>query len=345
MTAATGGLIPNIGQDISSAAAAAVLDAVRSAAVDAANWLVGHVMDLVLGTTTVNLDAAWFRKESSLMESELLLVVLPLLMAATIGPVLRQDVRRLFRVWGIGLPVAVVAGLAGAQFAGWALAATDSLCGVFLGDRSHAIATQFSDAMGSAAVAQAPVFVQIIIANVTIVGTVLVWLELMVRSSAVYVATFFMPLALAGFVWPSTAGMAKRVVEILAAAILSKFVIVASLSLGLAALGSGAGVDATVSGAGILLLAGFAPFTLLRLAPVVETAAIAHLEGLSRRPFRATANTVRTVAGAPFHPVTQLVMARAAASKSSPSPAASVDPQPIPEHPADWPLAESGCDD
>jgi len=94
------GLIPNIGADISKAAASAVLEAVRSAVVDAANWLVAHVVDLVLETSSVNLSAGWFQHEFSIMESELLLVVLPILMAATIGPVLRQDLRRLVRVWG-----------------------------------------------------------------------------------------------------------------------------------------------------------------------------------------------------------------------------------------------------
>lgn len=330
--------LPDIGGDISKAAAGAVLEALTSSVTDAADWLVGHVMDMVLGTTSVNLDAGWFARESGLMETELLMVVLPLLMAATIGPVLHQDLRRLLRVWGIGLPVAVVAGLAGSQIAGWGLAATDELCAVFLGDRSHAIAVQFSDAMGSTLVSQSPMFVQLIVGFLTITGTVLVWLELMVRSAAVYVATFFMPLALAGYVWPSTAGMAKRAVEILAAVILSKFVIVASLSLGLAALGSRAGVDATVSGAGILLLAGFAPFALLRLTPVVEASAIAHLEGLSRRPFRAAGGAVTRAASARAHPVTRMVMSASQRGEDGGGPQApsSVTAQPLREHRADW---------
>ena len=32
----------------------------------------------------------------------------------------------------------------------------------------------------------------------------MVWLELVVRAAAIYVAVFFMPLALAGYVWPAT---------------------------------------------------------------------------------------------------------------------------------------------
>jgi hypothetical protein len=343
VTGISHGLIPNIGADISKAAAAAVLDAIKSAVLDAANWLVGHVIDLGLKSTAPDLSGYWFRKELALMESELLLVVLPLVVAATIGPVLRQDLGRLFRIWGVGFPVAVLAGLGGVQFVGIALNATDGLCALFLGAQSHAIAVQFSDAMGSAMVAQAPTFVQIIVGVLAITGSVLVWLELMVRSAAVYIATFFMPLALASYVWPSTARIAKRSIEILVAVVLSKLVIVASLSLGLAALGSGSGVDAMVSGAGILLLAGFAPFTLFRMAPIIEASAVAHLEGLSRRPFRAAGAAATAAAAAPAHPVARLITSSMSASAADPSPPVPVAPQPIPEHPADWPFARSGA--
>ena len=61
-------------------------------------------------------------------------VVVPLLLAATIGPVLRQDLRRLARVWGVGLPVAVLVGLSGAQFTQLAMAATDALCQAIVGN-------------------------------------------------------------------------------------------------------------------------------------------------------------------------------------------------------------------
>lgn len=325
---------------ISKQAASSVIDALSSGLTQAADWLVGHVLDLIQTSTAPRMGAAWFGPEMALMR-QVALVVLPVLMAATIGPVLRQDGRRLFRVWGVGLPVAVLAGLAGAQIAGWGLAATDALCSMVAGSHSGKLAQQFTTAMAANALPGAPVFIQMIVAVLTLCGAVLVWLELMVRSAGVYVATFFMPLALVAYIWPVTAGAAKRAVEILASLILSKFVIVASVSLGLAAL-SGGGVDATVSGAAVLLIAAFAPFALLRLAPVVEASAIAHLEGMSRRPGRAAARTVTAAAGAPVHPVTQLVMSTAGGASMSPSrrdgglPARMVAAQPIPEAQADY---------
>lgn len=332
-----------LANSVAKQAASSVLDAIGSGLSQAAAWVVGHVMDLIQSTTSPDLGAGWFSSEIGLMEQVAVTVILPVLMVATIGPVLRQDGRRLFRIWGVGLPLGIFAGLAGSQLAGLGLAATDALCGLVVGSHSQALGRQFSEAMTSNAIIGAPLFVQIILAVLTLSGAVLVWLELMVRSAGVYVATFFMPLALITYIWPATAGIAKRAIEILVSLILSKFVIVASITLGVAAL-SGGGVDAAVSGAAILLIAAFAPFSLFRLAPVVEASAIAHLEGMSRRPGRAAARTATAAAAAPVHPVTQLVMSAATRGGGSGTSGdgglgvRAVTSQDIPEATANFPL-------
>lgn len=316
------GLGRSVGDGVANAAGSAVIDAVGGAMSNAADWLVGHVMDLISRTTTPNFGHRWFREEAQPMATVVAAVLLPILMMASIGPVLRQDGRRLLRVWGVGLPVAVLAGMAASQLAGIALSVTDSLCSVFLGHQSRALAGSFTKGMVGGLASGLPIFVEILLAMLTLIGTILVWLELMVRDAAVYVATFFMPLVLVAYIWPATAHMAKRGVEIMVSLILSKFVIVASLSLGLAAI-SGSGADATVAGAGILLLAGFAPFALMRLAPVVEAAAIGHLEGMAHRPGRAAGRAVTAAAAAPTHPVTQMLMSRSGNRSSAPATSAS----------------------
>ncbi len=325
-------------------AATSVLDSVGSGLTQAAAWLVAHVMALIQESTRPEMGAHWFSWEMGLMERVALTVLLPLLMAATIGPVLRQDGRRLWRVWAVGLPMALFAGLAASQLAGLGLAATDSMCSMVEGPHAEELGRQFARAMIAGPVAAAPLLVQMILAGLAVAGALAVWLELTVRSAGVYVATFFMPLTLAAYVWPVTAGLAKRAVEILVSLILSKFVIVASLSLGLAAL-TGGGVDAPVSGAAILLIAAFAPFALLRLAPVVEASAIAHLEGMSRRPARAAARVASYAAAAPTHPATQLVMSAATARAGSGAASAGgglgvqvVTAQHLPEAQAAFPL-------
>ena len=116
-----------------------------------------------------------------------------------------------------------------------------------------------------------------------IVSTIVLWVELIVRSGAIVAGTLFMPLALAGIVWPVTALWAKRLAETLFALIISKLVIVVLLVTGTALMVGSNGVAGTITGVTVVLVASFAPFALLRLLPFVEAAAVGHLDGLARR--------------------------------------------------------------
>ena len=62
----------------------------------------------IVGTTTVDLgQASWLSSVTRNMFPVEELVMVPLLFAATIGAILRQDMRRLARAWGIYLPVSI----------------------------------------------------------------------------------------------------------------------------------------------------------------------------------------------------------------------------------------------
>jgi hypothetical protein len=78
-------------------------------------------------------------------------------------------------------------------------------------------------------------------------------------------------------VWPARRIWAVRAVELLVALILSKFAIVAVLSLGGAALGHTLvpGLQSLVAGTALVLLAAFSPWAMLRLLPLHELAGAA----------------------------------------------------------------------
>jgi hypothetical protein len=102
------------------------------------------------------------------------------------------------------------------------------------------------------------------------------WIELLIREAAVYVIVLMLPLAFAAMVWPARRVWATRAVELLVALVLSKFAIVAVLSLGGAAMSANFGVDnvqAWLAGLVLLLMAAFTPWALLRFVPVAELAA------------------------------------------------------------------------
>jgi hypothetical protein len=80
----------------------------------------------------------------------------------------------------------------------------------------------------------------------------------------------------------------KRLIQILVALIVSKFVIVAVISLATAALADpgGGGFGTVMGAAALMLMAAFSPFAVMKLVPMVEGAAIDHLQGKGRGPIQ-----------------------------------------------------------
>ncbi len=118
-------------------------------------------------------------------------------------------------------------------------------------------------------------FLAFLIGTFTVAGAIVLWIELLMRETAVYVIVLMLPLAFAAFVWPARRVWAVRTLELLGALILSKFAIVAVLSLGGAALGSSLGhpsVANWLAGLVLVLMAAFMPWALLRLVPLAEMA-------------------------------------------------------------------------
>lgn len=87
-------------------------------------------------------------------------------------------------------------------------------------------------------------FAAVLLGLVAVVAALLLWVELIVRSSLVYLLVAISPLGFAATLWPSARGFVCKIVEILLAVILSKFVISIALAIGVAAL-AGAGAAGT----------------------------------------------------------------------------------------------------
>lgn len=269
---------------------------------DTAKSLLADLINLVVpATTSIGFDRGdWFASVSHLLFPVEALVLAPLLFAATIGAVLRQDMRRLARAWGVCLPVALLSGYVIVVLAQRGLQVTDAMSQLVQSQVEPNLQKNFLDALTlgiTTSVSAGPLGA--LVSLLVLIGGILIWLELALRSAAIELAVFFMPLALAGLVWPATAHWAKRLAEVLGALLLAKPVIVGALCLGANALTSAeAGAGSVVTGSAILLLAAFAPVALLKLVPIVEASAIGHLHDVSRQPFRAAERTVHSAMSA-----------------------------------------------
>lgn len=286
-----------------SGAFQALFNAFAGWAAQGAGWLltqIGHVMS---STTTVDLGSTWFTEHERAMAALSAAVLLPMALCGAMVAVYRQDASLLVRGFLVKLPLALLFTGVSVELVRIGLSVTDALSSYVLSTGSSHTTDLIGNlgaalSAGSLPVSAVGTFVMFIGAVLLAIAALVLWLELVVRAAAVAAATLFLPLALAGLVWPATAHWCRRLGETIAALVLSKLVIAAVLSLGAGAITAGIGGPSDTSGGfssvvvGIALLgvATFSPFALLRLVPAMEAGAVAHLESVRHRlPQLATA--------------------------------------------------------
>jgi len=285
----------------------AVFDAAGRWVADGALWLLDGVGALMNSTTSVDLGAGWFRSHEATMAALAAALVLPLVCCAAIQAVYRQSASTLLRAVLVHLPMALLLSGVAVELVRLGLAVTDVLSARVLsgaGVDSRNLLQPIGGVLAAAGVVGpgVPAFVVFISSILVAITALVLWLELVVRAAAVAAAALFLPLALAGLIWPAVSHWCRRLADTLAALVLSKLVVAAVLSLAVGAIAGGIGVGApgsggfasVVTGVALLAMAAMAPFTLLRLVPAVEAGAIAYLEtarhrltGAARAPLRA----------------------------------------------------------
>ena len=300
--------VGSLGGSIAASGFESVLSGISQWVASGAEWLLAQIGDVLDSTTTVDVGATWFRTHYEEMTALAGVVILPMLLASTLQAVVRQNPGQLVRTFLVQLPLALLLAVVAIQIVILSLSATDAMSDAVAGGTGADVTSLLSGVTtGLVAAAADPTiasFVLLLVALLVAVAAFVLWLELLIRAAAVYVAVLFLPLALATLVWPAVSHWCRRLVETLAALILSKFVIVATLSLAAGAVSSGtagtgahgAGFSAVLAGGALLVMATFVPFAILRMIPAVEAGAVAHLDGLRERGTAAMTRVPRTAA-------------------------------------------------
>lgn len=283
------------------AGAGAVLSALASWVVAGAAWLLGQIGAVLSASGRVDLRASWFGTHYDLMLALAATVLLPVVLLGVLQAVYRQQPGLLLRIGLVHLPLALLLAAVAVQLVRLGLSAVDAMCSALSpaggGDVSHALANLAAQLVSEGGDPALPAFVLLLGGILVVFGAFALWVELLVRSAAVYLAVLFLPLGLVSLAWPAVAHWCRRLVETLAALVLSKLVIVAALVLAAGEIGNGSGGFAQVlGGAAMLLLASFAPFALLRLVPMVEAGAVHQLEGMRQRMDRSLGVAARKTA-------------------------------------------------
>ena len=264
----------------------------------AAAWVLERLGGLLAATTGPHVGAAWYRQRYHLVLALAATLTVPMLLLGVIQNILRGDgIRGLLSILGHLGVAGIFSGVAPAIVL-LLLALTDWMSLAVGGDPAEfnaamqQVATRVGGIFGGAGVVTGnpavPVFLLLVTALLVLSGAVVVWLELILRIAAIDVAVLFLPLGFGAMVWPELRRWGKRLIEVIAALVFSKFFIVAIISLALQGLaggevgsefaaqpgqgqsGLGGEVGLLVVSAAMLLLAALTPVAMLKFVPVIE---------------------------------------------------------------------------
>ena len=275
-----GGAVVGVAGDAVAGAADSVMSGVVSWAADGAAWLVREVTRQVDRSSRPALSSPWFvRRYAGMAELAIALVGIFLLLAVG-QAIVAQDLSRLLRAVFVALPSALLLTFAAVTLVELGLAVTDAMTAAAVRGTDGDVARAFNglaDLLTTPASPTLAPFVLFLSALVTAVLALVVWLELVMREAAIYVAVAFLPLTLAGLVWERSSHWSRRLAEWLFAIVLAKFTIGASFAIAASAIADGpkggGGLSTLLAGCAVLAIAALSPMTLLRLLPFAEAAA------------------------------------------------------------------------
>jgi len=280
-------LLAGIVTSVVSSVLSALARGFTSGITSLASWAIGGLAHAASATTAINLNT-WFQGPWRAMTAVAVLAAVPLFLAGVLESLVHGE--------GVGGLGRVVGRLLAASFGSvialglvqLLLSLVDVSCELVergSGISMSAALARLGIALGVTALARggtAAAIGALLLAIIAALAALVLWLELAMRSVLILVATAFLPLGLAGLLWPRTASWLRRIGEILAAIAISKLVIVVVLILGAAALTAspialntpGADIDAMVQGVAFLGLATLGLPIALRVVPFAAEAAL-----------------------------------------------------------------------
>jgi hypothetical protein len=197
--------VSGLGGSVAAAGVDAVLGGLSNWVAGGAEWLLAQIGNVLNSTTTIDLGASWFAKHYAVMTALAAVVVLPLLVVSTLQALYRQNAGQLIRAFFVQLPLALLLGVVAVQIVILCLSATDAMCTQIAGGSGSDISAVLGGMTNGLTAATAnpavATFVLLLVALLVAVASLVLWLELLVRAAAVYVAVLFLPLALATLVW------------------------------------------------------------------------------------------------------------------------------------------------
>lgn len=207
---------------------------------------VGEVSLRALDTSTsVDLGAQWFRDNVAVIAAIALPLVVGLFVIQVLTSVLRREPGGLARAL-VGTAKAVLGSVLALAVTQLALTAVDGICqyiAAAAGTTVSQAAARFFDFVPMMSYSPG---LQLLLGMALMVGFLLLWGVLLFRKAALILVAVFAPIAFAGSAWDQTRVWTRRWIEVVAALVFSKVVIVVTFVVGASAFsGSGPGGEET----------------------------------------------------------------------------------------------------
>ena len=247
---AAGGVTDEVGEVVGGAAgnaADAALGGIAAAFAEAGGFFLGRLAELLSATTQVDVGAAWFIQRYALMFGLSALLTFVLLLLSVVKAVLRGQGWEAVRSGTVYYLCAVIASAFAPALVYLLVQLSDAVTGVLTFGAQEQTKTYLEEtgrtlAAFSIASPGGGAATVLIASLVTIVCAVVLWVELLLRTAIIYVATLFAAPTFSGLVDRSLWRHSRRWVFFVVSVVFAKPVVVAVL--GLAAAGAGAGGSA-----------------------------------------------------------------------------------------------------
>ncbi len=262
---------------------------------DAVAAITGSIVSAMDSTTAVDLNGGFFPALTPIRQTVLgmsMALVLALFLVAIIRSLAAGEPGAIIRSALVDVPSAMFLMVMSVTVAWTLIRIVDEASLAVTGDVGAAMG-EFTASLVVVEALTGAGLLGIIFGLLFVVGAIMVWLQLLVRSALIYILIVLAPLGFATRAHPGTRQIARRTIEMGIALILSKFGVAVAFGVGATAIESsngvveGDGVDLTgmMAGVAVMLMAAFMPWLIWKVFPMVEAATAA--AGVERSPVKA----------------------------------------------------------
>ena len=272
---------------------------------DAVAAITNSIIDAMDSTTNVDLEGGFFPALTPIrqivfgMSTTLLLA---LFFAAVVRSLAAGEPGAVIRTALVDVPSAIALMVVSVTVAWILIRIVDAASLAVTGDVGEAMG-EFSASLVAVEALTGAGLLGMIFGLLFIIGAILVWLQLLVRSALIYIVIVLAPLGFATRAHPSTRQIARRTIEMAIALILSKFGVAVAFGVGAAAIESsnpvgGGEVDVAgmMTGVAVMLMAAFMPWLIWKVFPLADAATAA--AGVERSPIRSAVAGASLAVGA-----------------------------------------------